>query len=205
MKRLLIIASIALLSPLSATHTAAAAETSPTIKKVRPPAATAPPRMAPAPSGTLRARPVSVPEPSGIFGWLVLTDPATGARWFPTDADGRPRGKFSIHLQFRNVQTGALNEVYLTGPSYFFPDSARQAWHYQIRFIHDTTTERAPRREDAARGVRYNPNIWRFSGISGDPFYRIMTPLEGGGQRVDWEARYHRRGAPFADLPDIAP
>ena len=200
---LVVLISLLLVSPPAA-FSAEAPDAPGAVKQARPPVTAAPRRIAPY-TGTMGARRISFPEPSGLHGWLVLTDPTSGERWYPTDETGRPHpgSRISMTLLFRNTQTGDTHEVFVKSPENIKPAAASHAWYYRVDFIHDTTTDRDPRREGIF-GVRYNPNLWRFGGIVGEPWYRIFRPTEGANL-VEWETRFQRRSTPFADLHDILP
>jgi hypothetical protein len=161
-------------------------------------------RSVAAPTATMRAERVGSREPSGIYGWFVVTDPATGDRWYPTDEEGRPRGRISMTLQFRKVADGRTRDMHVNSGNrnWFHPDASRNAWRYAIPFDHDTTWEAEPDKD--VHQIKYSPNVWRFVGIVGTARYRIFTRVEGAN-RVDWDATFERRTTPFADLPDVRP
>jgi len=202
MKKLVNVFSGLLTMALLAAFSAGAIGATYTLKKVPPPSA-APSTHAPASS--MAGRRVELREPSGVYGWLVVTDPATGERWYPTNEQGQSRGTISMTLQFRKVSDGRTKDVSVNSGNrnLFQPDSGRHAWRYAIRFDHDATWEADPRTELSS--IKYSPNVWRFNGIVGTTRYRILTPIGGGRTRVDWDTVFQRRGSKFADLPDVQP
>jgi hypothetical protein len=173
-----------------------------TVKKVPPPGAQPSTHT---PSSTMAGRRVEIREPSGVYGWFVLTDPATGERWYPTNDQGQPRGTIRMTLQFRKLSDGSTKDVSVNSGNrnLFQPDAGRNAWRYAIRFDHDTTWEADPRTELSS--IKYSPNVWHFNGIVGTTRYRILTPIGGGRTRVDWETVFQRHSGHFADLPDVRP
>jgi hypothetical protein len=145
--------------------------------------------------------PERAPEPTGVYGWIAIVDPATGQKWLPLrEETGRAGGYPSaIEVRFVPVLGGSPVTVSFRASEGIQMDLARNAWRYAIDFEHVTTMTGPPARGGTA-GVRYNPALWRFAGVEMGP-YNYNRP---SGIRL-WSVDFDQRSSPFSDLPDLSP
>ena len=146
-------------------------------------------------------------EPSGVFGWVAITDSSTGRHWVPdnpktqhTSKVGYP-GKLTIYF-IENTSGAAAAvrthrvDMHAGGPFDMNGPRLHNAWYYSVTFEHLTNMTGNPR-EAGTHKVQYNPNKWRFQKVEVATY---MNQWPDG--RVDWTVSFNRRASPFPDLPD---
>ena len=148
-------------------------------------------------------------EPSGIRGWVAITDPNTRQHWVPVNLLSG-RGELvsypgTLSIRFRQVTSLASGAAQLqtvefrTGNGFNVNAPGRyNAWYYSISFSHDTAMSGAP---IALMGlnpsVKYNPNHWAFESVTVESYRHWESP-----GRSPWQVDFARRSAIFPELPD---
>ncbi|HEY7481980.1 MAG TPA: hypothetical protein VH680_15805 [Gemmatimonadales bacterium] len=134
---------------------------------------------------------VSAQDPSGVYGYIAFTDPASGTRWVPDR--GYPA---EIAVVFRSVADGREHRASFINPGCQarFPTACM----YEIAFNYTDveTTPTALARSGGATGpsqIQYNPRSWRYDRVEVGPwrfaFGTTSEPLP-----------LSRRATPYADL-----
>lgn len=145
-----------------------------------------------------RARlPERAPEPTGVYGWIAIVDPATGQKWLPLREETGGAGGYpsAIDVRFEPVFGGSPVTVSYRAGAGIQMDPERNAWRYAIDFDH-VTTMTGPPAKAGSTGVRYNPAEWRFAGVDMGPYYHDRP----GGIRL-WTVDFEPRSSSFGDLP----
>ena len=179
-----------------------------TLMMIQPPAITGVEKTSPKTGAA--ASSAQRPEPSGVHGWVAITDPRTGERWLPT-SESAPgvleRTPGHLYIKFRSIGTPAaktaqIHTVDMGGAGLGIQVYAGyNAWYYSISFSHQTNLTGTPVRVNPFTPVvRYNPNLWAFYSVE-IPRYDHSQPGDGV-LNVLWRVEFTRRPTPFPDLPD---
>ena len=139
----------------------------------------------------LLAAPAHAQDPSGVYGYIAFTDPATGARWIPDR--GYPA---EIAVVFRAVAGGREHRASLEnqGCSVRFANACM----YEIRFDY-TEFDSLPTvlaisgASTGPRQIQYNPRTWRYDRVEVGPWRFPFGPSSA-------PIPVTRRTSPYSDL-----
>ncbi|HEY8243810.1 MAG TPA: hypothetical protein VII68_10140 [Casimicrobiaceae bacterium] len=139
----------------------------------------------------LLASPAFAQDPSGVYGYIAFTDPATGARWLPDR--GYPA---EIAVVFRAVAGGREHRTSFENQGCIarFPTACM----YEIRFNYtevDTlpTALATSGASTGPRQVQYNPRNWRYDRVEVGPWRFAFGPSSA-------PIPITRRASPYSDL-----
>jgi hypothetical protein len=144
------------------------------------------------------------PEPTGVYGWIAIVDPATGQKWLPYLEERDRVGGYpsAINVRFQPILGGSPATVSFRAGVGIQIDPARNAWRYAITLVHVATMTGPPAKAGSA-GVRYNPARWRFAGLEMGPYSHDQRRPDGN--RRLWTVDFRQRSSAFGDLPDMPP